>query len=405
MKRIIVFVVSVAFCTIAMAQQLTHVVQRGETLELIARRYNISQAQLKASNPNVDQCYVGMKLNIPQGAKHTINLVTNTPMDIQRINEASGYLKRGKYRKATSIYTQVIKDNPSSTSYYGRGLSYYNRAKYKSAISDFEMAISSKDCTDEIESQCRKLIKNAEKLREEQHARRSERWGGFAAAVVGVAATAYIASEQSKMQNQYNQTSIPSSSVSGSSHLSRADQIIAQSNANLNQMSVQRNAQLNMMTQNAIVQAEQSKQRISEATFEEYKWRGEYEKEKGYPPTEMEVIQWYQSHYPDLTDNYIQALGKRYEDSHPEKKNYKERLEEKKKEREEKDNYYKSKFETKYSSGKDCTFCYGTGNCQTCNGKGWYNNPLDLRKTVACPNCDRDHNGKCSHCHGTRKNP
>lgn len=66
---------------------------------------------------------------------------------------------------------------------------------------------------------------------------------------------------------------------------------------------------------------------------------------------------------------------------------------------------YKEKFENRYSSGKDCVRCLGSGQCQTCNGKGWYYSSYDLSKAVSCPNCDRNHNGICSHCHGTGKNP
>lgn len=52
------------------------------------------------------------------------------------------------------------------------------------------------------------------------------------------------------------------------------------------------------------------------------------------------------------------------------------------------------------SSGKMCRLCAGTGNCKTCSGRGYYYNPLDLSKTVLCPNC-HNHNGKCSSCSGT----
>ncbi len=55
------------------------------------------------------------------------------------------------------------------------------------------------------------------------------------------------------------------------------------------------------------------------------------------------------------------------------------------------------------SSGRSCNFCHGSGKCNTCNGKGYYYNPLDMRKTVSCPNCQRNHNGICAHCGGTGK--
>lgn len=57
---------------------------------------------------------------------------------------------------------------------------------------------------------------------------------------------------------------------------------------------------------------------------------------------------------------------------------------------------------TKKLNGSMCQLCAGTGKCKTCEGKGYYYNPLDLSKTVLCPNC-HNHNGKCSSCGGTGK--
>ena len=62
-----------------------------------------------------------------------------------------------------------------------------------------------------------------------------------------------------------------------------------------------------------------------------------------------------------------------------------------------------SRFTSSSSSGSMCRLCAGTGKCKTCNGKGYYYNPLDISKTVACPNCQRNHNGVCSSCGGSGK--
>ena len=68
MKRNILFMmVFVLFATIANAQQTTtHVVQRGETPERIAQKYNVLLEELLKANPGAENLYyVGMKLNIP----------------------------------------------------------------------------------------------------------------------------------------------------------------------------------------------------------------------------------------------------------------------------------------------------------------------------------------------------
>ena len=65
------FFLSVLLCTVcvlvmAQSQTVTHIVQRGETIESIADYYKVSVADINKTNPNADGIiYVGMKLNIP----------------------------------------------------------------------------------------------------------------------------------------------------------------------------------------------------------------------------------------------------------------------------------------------------------------------------------------------------
>lgn len=54
------------------------------------------------------------------------------------------------------------------------------------------------------------------------------------------------------------------------------------------------------------------------------------------------------------------------------------------------------------SSGKMCNLCYGTGDCRTCEGKGFYYSPYDLSKKIICTSC-ANHDGKCKFCNGTGK--
>ena len=71
---------SVLLCTVCMfgmaqSQTVTHVVQRGETLESIAEYYKVSVEDINKANPNADGIvYVGMKLVIPTES-------TNTPTE------------------------------------------------------------------------------------------------------------------------------------------------------------------------------------------------------------------------------------------------------------------------------------------------------------------------------------
>ena len=62
--------------------------------------------------------------------------------------------------------------------------------------------------------------------------------------------------------------------------------------------------------------------------------------------------------------------------------------------------YTRSTSSSSSSSGKMCHLCAGTGDCKSCEGKGFFYNPYDITKKVLCPNCS-NHNGKCSSCRGT----
>lgn len=48
-----------------------------------------------------------------------------------------------------------------------------------------------------------------------------------------------------------------------------------------------------------------------------------------------------------------------------------------------------------------CPHCNGMKRCPTCLGRGYYYNSYSPNNTLACPNCDSNHNGLCNVCHGT----
>lgn len=57
---------TICMFTMAQSQTVTHIVQRGETIESIAEYYNVSVEDIDKANPNMDGVvYVGLKLNIP----------------------------------------------------------------------------------------------------------------------------------------------------------------------------------------------------------------------------------------------------------------------------------------------------------------------------------------------------
>lgn len=61
---------AMALAGMAQSSIITHVVERGETLESIASKYGISVDEIKRANPNANgMVYAGMKLNIPANKK------------------------------------------------------------------------------------------------------------------------------------------------------------------------------------------------------------------------------------------------------------------------------------------------------------------------------------------------
>lgn len=309
MRKILFCIVGLLLSSASMTQQLRHTIERGETFELIARRYNISVNELMAVNPGLDGCFVGMEINIPEGKTMNNNIDIVTSSEKSLIDAADDYERAGRHKKAISTYSKVLQTTQTAEAYYGRGISFYNRQKYKSAIKDFETAIASADCTEDVKEHCEELIEKARELREEQHERRNSLLGGIIVGAAAVAATAYVASEQSKAQNSYNQPSGNYSGGDGSDHLNNADRIIAQSTAHNNSWMAQNTAQLNQMSQMTLIQAQQAKGRSDRALQEQIEWMGEFNKENGRSPTEYEIDQWYAAHYPDLLESRILGRG------------------------------------------------------------------------------------------------
>lgn len=66
MRIIFLFLAVAGLCFSLYAQNTKqHIVQRGETFALIAKRYGLTEEEVKAANPNHSVCYTGLKLQIP----------------------------------------------------------------------------------------------------------------------------------------------------------------------------------------------------------------------------------------------------------------------------------------------------------------------------------------------------
>ena len=389
--------------------QSTHIVQRGETYELIAKRYNISLNELMDANPGDSGCFIGMKLNIPAGAVFSNRIVVTTNQEIAKLDMASKHIKNGNYRKASSLYSDILKKSPTAQAYFGRAISYYNREKFKSAIDDFRSAMHSPDCTEDMKEKCQDLISDAEKLREEQHERRNAIWGGAAALALTTVATAYVASEQNKAQTR--SMYMPPSNINGFQRDTSLDYLL---DPQLAIQQVQQQEYNEYVTYNRLMGTN-----LSFEEYENLKMRANY-----YNPhandylldPQLAIQQVQQQEYEeyetykklsgmDITLEQYRMIKAASDNKGAESLDMNTTEEKGKTDFHVPKTDYSYKYKTRYSSGEQCVSCLGSGKCPTCYGKGWFFSSFRANVKVICPNCDFNHNGVCSHCHGKKVNP
>lgn len=210
-----------------------HEIERGETLEDIISRYNLSENELKQYNPDLDLFYTGMTINIPVKAAVALTYSTTgkdanpgTRQDerildyISETVKADDILSGGDYKKANKAYTGIIKKysdiSRCTDAYYGRALSAYNRGKWKAAIKDFETVLSDKEFNGSERRQCDRLLAKARQQREEQLERRGEMWAGLVQAGLATATSVMAAKEASKNKNNLSSSSASGGSTSSS---------------------------------------------------------------------------------------------------------------------------------------------------------------------------------------------
>lgn len=170
MKAIRVFIL-LLICTTAPSQTSeSHIVQRGETFEIVARRYGMTVDELKQANPWIGGCYTGLKLDIPDGKKKKDVLTGSEAL-------AKAYIEKSK--------------------------SNYNNGDYKQAIKELEWVLKSGECSPTMKEECEQLLASARAEREKQVEKRNNFWGGIATALVTTAAVA----ASSAMTSSANQTS------------------------------------------------------------------------------------------------------------------------------------------------------------------------------------------------------
>ena len=208
--------------------KLSHIVQRGETIENLADKYRLTTDILKTVNLGMDTFYTGLEVFIPVDKKY---LWLRSEEDSEKIlediagyfsdyQEASRIFNSGDYKKADKLFESTIQNHgkylPCEEAYFGKAMCDYNRKKWSSAIDGFSQVISIDECPEELKEQSRSLKANAEDQREARNQRTANFFSGLfqAAAEVG---TAYMAASQANAgQTGYNYPSMPQGKSLGS---------------------------------------------------------------------------------------------------------------------------------------------------------------------------------------------
>ena len=199
---------------------LHHIVQRGETIEILADKYRLTIDILKAVNLGMDTFYTGMEVLVPVDKKYmrsrseddSETILKDIAGYFSEYQEASRVFNAGDYKKADKLFESMIRNHgkylPCEEAYFGRAMCDYNRNKWSSAIEGFAQVISIDECPKELREQSRSLKANAEERREA----RSQRTANFFSGLFQVAAevgTAYMAASQANAeQGSYNYPSM-----------------------------------------------------------------------------------------------------------------------------------------------------------------------------------------------------
>jgi len=244
----------ILFLLVTGASSQTHVVQRGETYEVIASRYGITEKELLLANPDAD-CVVGMELVIP--FKRNIGkILYSSAVDKKWMQLADDYFNQGKYKKAEAYLSKSLAMRPSVNAYWKRGLSYFEREKYEEAINDFTSALICEECTESQKKRLEKKIEKATSLQRKKEERRNAVWNAIGQSVVQTAVT--ITSYQASKNRGFSQTE--NGNVTPS--------LLGMSNSDFQNYS---NQQLNSLFQASV-------QQVQEQEWQEYQQTAYYHK-------------------------------------------------------------------------------------------------------------------------------
>lgn len=364
---------------------LRHIVQRGETIEILADKYRLTTDILKAVNLGMDTFYTGMEVLVPVDKKYmwlrseddSETILKDIAGYFSEYQEASRVFSTGDYKKADKLFETTIRNHgkylPCEEAYFGRAMCDYNRNKWSSAIEGFAQVISIDDCPMELREQSRSLKANAEEKREARNQRTANFFSGFFQAAVEVG-TAYMAASQANAgQGSYNYPTVSQGKSLGSMSNAEFTNYV---NTSLSQL-----ANYSMMQVEQQWKQEEIQVRTGYASTYRQLHGGKEpsaaEIQAAYTNYMQTKVNAYKTVQQASSGMYDRQLGISDNSSNNSKK--------------------------KTVSGFVCSQCRDTHVCQTCNGSGWQHSDMgEIHEhgggigRIKCGNCKGS--GKCSFC-------
>ena len=369
---------------------LRHIVQRGETIEILADKYRLTTDILKAINLGMDTFYTGMAVLVPVDKKYMwLRSEDDSEVILKDIagyfseyQEASRAFNAGDYKKADKLFESTIRNHgkylPCEEAYFGRAMCDYNRNKWSSAIEGFAQVISIDECPEELREQSRSLKANAEEKREVRNQRTANFFSGLfqAAAEVG---TAYMAASQANAgQGTYNYPSMPQGKSLGSMSNAEFTNYVNTSLAQLANYSM-------MQVEQQWKQEEIQVKTGFASTYRQLhggKEPSAEEAQAAYNNYMQNKVNAYKTVQQASSGMYDRELGINGSSSNDSKK--------------------------KTASGFVCSVCRDSHVCQTCNGSGWQSGMGDNHdhygagiNKIPCGNCSNGRSkgdGICHYC-------
>ena len=364
---------------------LRHIVQRGETIEILADKYKLTTDMLKAVNLGMNTFYTGMEVLVPVDKKYiglrseddSETILKDIAGYFSEYQEASRVFNAGDYKKADKLFESTIRNHgkylPCEEAYFGRAMCDYNRNKWGSAIEGFAQVISIDECPKELREQSRSLKANAEERREA----RSQRTANFFSGLFQVAAevgTAYMAASQANaVQGSYNYPSMPQGKSLGT-----------MSNAEFTNYV---NTSLSQLANYSMMQVEQQwKQeeiQVKSGFVSTYR-----QLHGGKEPSAEEIQAAYNSYMQNKTNAY-KTVQQASSGLHDRELGI--------------SSSSSGSTNKKGPSGYACSVCRDTHVCQTCNGSGWQHSDMGEIHDhgggvgrIKCGNCKGD--SRCCFC-------